>query len=127
MEILCSNEVHVTRVFPAKDGFTVIALNEDHGDKIFSRAVKSILEEGYNPLMPAELKVKKSVILTRVDEVIYEKDIDEIAEELMAKNSWIEDELDLAYKFPNSNTIKLTFKQASLAKNAQKQDCVPSK
>ena len=116
LEILCRNDVHITRIFTAHDGFAVLAINEDHGDKIFSRVVKSTLEdEGFNPLMPAELKVKKSVILTRVDEVIYDNDEVDIGEQLMAKNIWIQDELHSVYKFPNSNTIKLT-SQTSLAK-----------
>ena len=60
-------------MFTANDGFAVLALNEEHGDKIFTRDVKSKLEEdGFNPLMPAELRVKMSVILTRADNTIYD-------------------------------------------------------
>ena len=85
--ILCSNEVHITRVFTANDGFTVLALDEEHGDKIFTRHVKSKLEEeGFTPLMPAELRVKKSVILTRVDDAIYDWGEVEILDEIKTKN-----------------------------------------
>ena len=60
LEILCRNEVHITRVFTGHDGFTVLTLDEVHGDKIFTREVKTDLEEdGFNPLMPADLRVKK--------------------------------------------------------------------
>ncbi len=107
---MCSNDVYITRIFTANDGFTVLALNEENDDKIFTRVVKSRLEEdGFSPLMPAELKVRKSVILTRVDDEIYGKDEVDTEEELRVKNIWIQDELDLVYKFPNSNTIKLIF------------------
>ena len=117
LEILCTNEVHVSRVFTANDGFTILAISEEHADKIFTREIKNRLEEeGFNPLMPADLKVKKSVILTRVDDAIYDWGEVEIAEELTEKNSWIGYELEIVYKFPNSNTIKLTFSQTQLAK-----------
>ena len=117
LEILCSHEVRVTRVFHANDGFTVLALNEEYGDKIFSNDVKSrLVEGGFTPMMPAELRVKKSVILTRVDDAIYEWGTDEIFEELKEKNTWIGEDLDTIYKFPNSNTLKLTFTQTQLAK-----------
>lgn len=70
---LCSNEVHTTGVFIDKDDFTVLAPNEEYGDKIFTGDVKSRLEEDwFNPVMPPELRVSKSEILARVDDALYE-------------------------------------------------------
>ena len=71
--------------------------------------------------MPPELKVKKSVIITRVDDLIYDcwKE-EEIADELIRKNEWIGDKVDSVFKFPNSSTIKVTFAQSSHAKKSTK-------
>ncbi len=62
-------------------------------------------------------KIKKSVIVTRVDDSVYERGENEIMEEFKDKNSWIgEEDLDSIYKFPNSNTTKLSFTKTQMAK-----------
>ena len=117
LEILCSKEIHVVKIFNANDGFAIITLSEDHADKIFSKEVKQQLENnGFSANIPPELKVKKSVIVTRVDEEIYDRNEDEIVEELIAKNNWIGDEIHSIYKFPNSSTLKITFNETLFAK-----------
>ena len=62
------------------------------------------------------LRVKKNVVLTRVDDAIYELGQEDITEELKLKNNWISDELDSLYKLPNSNTLKITFTNTQLTK-----------
>ncbi len=56
-----------------------------------------------------------------MDDVIYEWGTDEIIEELQSKNEWIGDEIDSIYKFPTSNTIKITFRSTQLAKKCTEQ------
>ena len=122
LEILCCKEIHVTKIFDVLDGFAVLTLNEEHVDSIFTKEVRQKLEKyGYQPNMPPELKVKKSVIITRVDDLIYDWKEEEIAEELIRRNEWIGDELDSVIKFPNS-TIKVTFAQSSHAKKSTERD-----
>ncbi len=116
LEVLCTNEIHVTKIFNTPDGFALLLLNEDNADKIFSKKIKENLEKvDFSPILPPELKVKKSVIATSLDDLIYERDEDQIKEELIKSNDWIED-VDSVYKFPKSSTIKITFTQTALAK-----------
>ena len=115
-EILCCHQVQITRIFHANDGFAVLTLNDDNTDKSFSIEIKEALStNGFSPIVPPEQKVKKSVIVTRVDQLIYEWGEADIAEELIAQNQWIDDGIENVYKFPNSSTIKITFNQSSLA------------
>ncbi len=117
LEILCSKQIQVTKVFNTHDGFATLLINEEHADKIFSRELKTDLDShGFSPILPPELKCKKSVIITRVDEIIYEKTTEEIEEELALQNTWVGDEIDSVYKFPLSQTIKVTFNQTTIAK-----------
>ncbi len=117
LEILFSHEIHISRCFVGTDGFAVLPNSESDSEKIFKREIKDELDQdGFSPLMPADLRVKKSVILARVDNVIYDWGEEEIGNELVLKNSWIGDDLDSVYKFPNSSTIKITFSQTSLAR-----------
>ena len=116
LDILCSKGIHIHKVFSANDGFALLTLNEEHADNVFSNEVKQELEsKGFTAVIPPELRVKKSIIITRVDEEIYDRSEDEIIHELLAQNTWI-DEIHTVYKFPNSSTIKVTFNQTSIAK-----------
>ncbi len=65
--------------------------------------------------MPPELRVKKSVIIPRVDDLIYDRDTVDIGEELQNHNSSIGEEIGSIFKFPKSPTIKITFSQTILA------------
>ncbi len=119
LEILCTKEIHVTKIFNTNDGFALLLLNEENAEKIFTKGLKDSLDrEGFSPLMTPELKVKKSIIVTRVEDLIYDRYEDEIADELKLKNSWIGDAIDSVFKFPNSSTIKITFTQTNLAKKS---------
>ena len=58
--ILCSNEIHITRMktMNEDDGFITLTLNEDYAGKVFHRA-NIRLEKGFTPVMPVELRVIK--------------------------------------------------------------------
>ncbi len=114
LEIMCTKEIHVTKIFNTNDGFALLLISEDNAEKIFTKELKDSLDkEGFYPL-----KVKKSIIVTRVEDLIYDRYEDEIAEELKLKNLWIGDEIDSVFKFPNSSTIKIIFTQTNLAKKS---------
>ena len=103
IEILCSKDIEISRIFETYDGFAVLTLNEHHADCIFQSDVKHDLEShGFNAFMPPKIKVKKSVIIPRVDELVYEKDTVDIGEELQKQKTWIGDEIASIYKFPTS-------------------------
>ena len=119
LQILCSKEIHVTKVFDTNDGFALLLFNEEHVDKVFSNELKEALnKENLTPLLlPPEQKVKKSVIVTRVDDVILlEHESTDIADEMEARNGWMEGEIEQIFKFPNSPTLKITFAQTITAK-----------
>ncbi len=117
LEILCSKCIHVVKVFNTNDGFAVLTLNEEHAEKIFNAGTKQQLENnGFSASMPPDLKVKKSVIVTRLDDHIYHRNEDEILDELLSHNTWIGDEIHSIFKFPNSSTLKITFTQTTYAK-----------
>lgn len=45
LEILCTSEIHVTKIFDATYGFAVLLLNEEHAHNVFSTVVKYKLEK----------------------------------------------------------------------------------
>ena len=117
VEILSRNDADITKVFDATDGFAVLLLNDDHTDHLFAAEVKNELQaNGFSPIMPPKLRAKRSAIISRVDELIYCRNQEEMTDELISHNTWIGDEIENVFKFPNSNTINISFKQTSVAK-----------
>ena len=117
IEIFGTREIEVSGFIPTHDGFVALTLSEEHADSIFNAQNKEYLEsQGFRPIMPPELKVKKSVIIQRVEDVIYEKNVVDIGQQLEDHNSWIgEGGISDIYKFPNSYTLKVTFSMTTLA------------
>ncbi len=123
LEILCRKDIEMCRIITTHDGFVVLTINENSADCIFKKETKlDLSSHDFLPVLPPELRAKKSVIIPRVDDVVYEKNTVDIGEELIRHNSWIgEDDLEDVYKFPNSPTLKLTFTQTTLAKKCTEQ------
>ena len=118
IEILSIKDIEISRVITTNDGYVVLTTNEEHADSIFNPLIKTELtNNGLTPVIPPELKAKKSVIIPRVDDVIYERDTLETGEELAKVNQWIDiEDIESVFKFPNSPTIKITFTQTAKAK-----------
>ena len=118
LDILCRKDIEISRIFNTRDGFAVLTVHEHDTDKIFANDTKEILtQNAFAPVMPPELRAKKSIIIPRVDDVIYEKNLPDIGEEIARENEWITlEDIENIYKFPNSPTLKVTFYSALLAK-----------
>ncbi len=117
IEIFGKKDIEVCGFIPTHDGFLAITPSEKQADNIFSNETREHLEShGFRPIMPPGLKVKKSVIVPRTEDVIYENSTVDIKEELKTHNTWIGEEgISDIYKFPNSLTIKITFSKTELA------------
>ena len=104
LEILCRKDIEICRIITIHDGFVVLTINEHFADCLFKYETKhEVPSHDFSPLMPPELRAKKSVIIPRVDDVVYERNIVDIREELIRQNSWIGDnEIEHIYKFRNS-------------------------
>lgn len=81
LRILSCNNVYATRLIQINDGFNVITQTDQDLDKIVSKVIaKDLREADFQPITPPELKLKRSVILTRVDDYIYKHNENEIKE-----------------------------------------------
>ncbi len=117
VEILGMKDIGISKVFIANDCFAILTVNKEHADDIFKTKTKQELaSHNFTPIKPHNLRAIKSVIIPRVDDVMCDESAVHIAEEISSKNTWLGEELEGVYKFPNSPTIKLTFSQTILAK-----------
>ena len=121
LQILALQHIYATKIIQTNDGFVVLTRTDDDSDKILSKEIsKQLKDKNYEPVTPQELKAKRSILLTRLDDYIYQNSEDDIRHEITQQNEWIKmDDIEGLYKFPKSNTIKITFHQINTAKNAQ--------
>ena len=120
LEVLSKNDIFITKLIPLSDGYAVITNNEDDLDRIFNPiTLDDLIKKDLHPLIPPELKANRSIIITNVDNYIYNNTEDQIKEEIHDKNPWATGGIDSVFRFPNSKIIKITFTQATLAKKSQ--------
>ncbi len=120
LEILSKNGVYITKLIPLSDGYIIITGSEDEQDKIFKEKTENELKgEGFQTITPPELKASRSVIIPSTENHIYKNNEADILEEIYQNNTWTTNSIDSIFKFPNSRTLKITFKETSYAKKAQ--------
>lgn len=112
IEIHCKTDIEIRRIVYTHDGFAVLAINEHNSDTKLELA-----QNGFRPFIPPDLNARKSVIIPRVDDLVYEKKVVDIISGNSKENDWInKNEIENTYKFPNSPTLKITFTLSLLAK-----------
>lgn len=111
-------EVKITRLIPTRDAVIVLTASDKDGDEIFQSNIREKLEkDGFNAIMPPELRAQRTVICFRLDELIYEHQAEEIRTEVERVQTWAK--VQEVYKFPRTNTLKITFQTTDMAKKAK--------
>ena len=91
-----------------------ICHNDAETDRIFGAECLSALEAlNCFPVMPLKFKALRSIVLRKVDDLIYESDVSGIRDEVNKRNSDVE--VVEVFKFPNSKNVKLTFSNQHMA------------
>ena len=114
LDLCMKYDIKVEKILEKKFGFLIVCSTTRDADKIFDEAVLSLLSAGeVQPVMPVELKAERSVIVNRLDAMIYSLSIENIKQEILARNSWctVRD----VVKFSNSSGMKLTFSSSDIA------------
>lgn len=116
LETLSKHQIFATKIVPLDDSLIVLTSDTIEAEKIFGSTCNSeLLKQNFAPILPPEIKARRTIILTRIDDYIYNNSEEEIKEELAQNNSWIEDGITEIYKFPKSNTLKITYNQQEKA------------
>ena len=122
LQTLSLNLIYATKIIPVNDGYIVLTRDDDDLDKVFLKdCLQALQQENFTPILPPELRAKRSVVVFKVEDHIYERSEDEIKEEMENQNDWIDDGIDSLYKFPRNKMMKITFKHTATAKKATEQ------
>ncbi len=119
LRILSENIIYATRIINIQDGFVVLTRNDDEIDKIFQdKIVQDLKKNDFQPVLPPELKAKRTAIIFNTDDFIYNHTEKEMEDELLANNAWMNEGIDNIFKIPRTKIMKITFKEAAAAKKA---------
>ena len=118
LEILAPADIYATALHEAHDGYIVNTATDKEVDKILEPIVTQNLEaQGFTPILPQEVKSRRTIICYKVEQTAFEKTANDIADEIENKQEWAK--IQDTYKFPNSrNMIKVQFESVSMADKA---------
>lgn len=119
LQLLSENEIYVNRIIVATEAFIIITNEESDLDRLFNGVTDRYLQNsGFTPVMPPELKAKRSIIIFNVDSHIYNNEVEEMISEIMDKNAYTNNQVTDLLKIPRTKMIKITFTRTSIAKKA---------
>lgn len=116
LEIFSPN-IRAHKLIPTHDAIIALTDSDKDSDYIFQpNKIEELHKENFNPIMPPELKSKRTVICLRLDEIVYDNEPEDIKHEVERGQPWAK--VKEVYKFPRSNTIKITFLTSEMAGKA---------
>ena len=117
LNILSANRVKCSKVFSQVDSFTVVCNSAADADVIFSHeCTRSLLARNFDPVIPGELKSKRTILLKRLDSSLYDCEVTSLIDEIHSRNSWLS--IGDAYRFTNSRTLKMQCANQDMAARA---------
>lgn len=116
LEIFSPN-IRAHKLIPTHDAIIALTDTDKDVDYIFQPdKLDELGNEHFIPIMPPELKSKRTVVCMRLDAIVYDNEPEEIKHEVEQGQSWAK--VKEVYKFPRSNTIKITFLTSEMASKA---------
>ena len=110
-EIKCSELVKNWR---NNNEFIASCNSDEDTDKLFDvGCTDGLLGLGYTAIMPMKLQARRSIIVKKLDDLIYDHDAEEIKNELNRCNQSFN--ITNVIKFPNAKIIKITFINSEMA------------
>ena len=90
-------------------------------DKILEPTNTTTLKNaGFSPLLPQEVKARRTIICYRVDDIAFENSSNDIADEIEQQQDWAS--IQDIFKFPNTtskrNILKIEFDSVAMADKA---------
>ncbi|MPC38950.1 hypothetical protein E2C01_032468 [Portunus trituberculatus] len=88
LQFLALHHVYATRTITTTDGYVMLTRTDDDTDKILLKDItRQLKTKGFEPHIPPEMKAKRSIIMPRLDDFIYQNTKEEIREELVHNNN----------------------------------------
>jgi len=114
LKILHENGIKISSITIKDDLFSVYCDENCSADLFFvPKCIEALSIIKCSPVMPPQLRASRTVLLHKLDTIIYENDISSIKNEIERVNNGIT--IADIYKFPNSRTVKITLNSQQAA------------
>ncbi|MPC69229.1 hypothetical protein E2C01_063446 [Portunus trituberculatus] len=111
--------IYATRIILTPDSFIVLTRSDEDIDSIFEKECNETLHvAGFEPILPPEMRAKRTVLVFNTDDYILSHSEDEIKQKIIHKNTWIKQGIDCIFKIPSSKILKIYFNSTNAAKLA---------
>lgn len=122
LSILGNHNVFATKVAYARDGFIILTSLESETDSLFSEeCLQSLQSKNFQPLIPPELKAKRTILLFSIDAQAMNHTPEHITTEIYRVNEFTQNKILSVFKFPNNNILKITFTETAPAQKSKEQ------
>ena len=111
--ILGAHNVKYYRVILLKDGWVVVAANQEEGDKIM-KAGKDLKKQKFEAVPPIGLKALQTLVLKKLDYILFEDEVDFKAE-IYKEAPYTKHQIEDIYVMEEHNIIKVRFKSIETA------------
>ena len=122
LRTLSEDQIYAIKIISTPDSYVVLTRSADEIDKIFQvQCLAALRDEGFEPIIPPELRAKRIIIIFNVDEFILSNTESEI-KELINENGWITGGIKSIFKIPKARIMKFYLKETTTAKTATQKD-----
>ena len=119
LEILSTNLIYATTIIATPDSYIVLTETDKDIDTIFQQKCQEELKENnFEPILPPELRAKRTIILFNVDDYILSHNDEDIKDELTQENGWLNEGIESIFRIPRTKILKLCLNETTTAKAA---------
>ncbi|KAK3884712.1 hypothetical protein Pcinc_011030 [Petrolisthes cinctipes] len=111
----------ITNISNAGPDLSILTASQNDVDKILNiKCVKDLEQQGISPIIPQEVKSRRTIICRKVDSYIFDEGKEDITNQIHSQNNWAE--VNELVKFPNrhfsANIMKIEFTDTKMAEKA---------
>lgn len=122
LQIVAEENIFLAGVHVANDALIAITATEKDADKLLAKKTVDLLTaQDFTPIIPFEVRCRRSIICHHVDDVVFENSEEDIKEEVVKQQSWAK--VIRVTKFPNrqrqNNTFKIELEESNIAEKAE--------
>lgn len=120
LHLLASQDVYITSIIEARDGYAITSMKQEEQDTIFSPECQTALAiKDFCIVTPPDLKPKKTILMFNCPNEVTRNSYKDIKNGIFRVNLFTTNNVEEIYKLPDKPILKVMFKQASIAQKAQ--------
>ena len=120
--LLRTTQVDYYRLLPTHDGWVIVTANMRESEKLLKdEIIKKLTEIKMELVLPAELRARRTLVLKKCDDGLFEEDKNNIIQEIIEAKPYIQHDIEDIYMMPQHSIMKIKFKTIEAANKIQQE------